>query len=85
MVAQAQEALGLTLLTYPARYLPAPKLKARGSSLVPIAVEPRDGLRRNDPRDPAATAALALLGSLTVLINPQLALICPSKSHTRDH
>jgi antitoxin HicB len=36
---QAQEALGLALLTYPARNLPLPKPKARGSDLVPIAVE----------------------------------------------
>jgi antitoxin HicB len=39
-VGQAQEALGLALLTYPARNLPLPKPKARGSDLVPIAVEP---------------------------------------------
>jgi len=37
---QAQEALGLALLTYPGRNLPLPKPKARGSNLVPIAVEP---------------------------------------------
>jgi antitoxin HicB len=36
---QAQEALGLALLTYPARNLPLPKPKARGRELVPIAVE----------------------------------------------
>jgi hypothetical protein len=41
-------------------------------------------LRWNDPRDPAANAAFALLGSLIVLINRQLALICLSKSHTRE-
>jgi antitoxin HicB len=39
-VAQAQEALGLALLTYPARNLPLPMPKARGRGLVPIAVEP---------------------------------------------
>src|SRR5271165_606094 len=39
-VGQAQEALGLALLTYPARNLPLPKPKARGNDLVPIAVEP---------------------------------------------
>jgi antitoxin HicB len=37
--AQAQEALGLALLTYPARNIPLPKPKAKGSDLVPIAVE----------------------------------------------
>jgi antitoxin HicB len=37
---QAQEALGLGLLTYPARNLPLPKPKAKASGLVPIAVEP---------------------------------------------
>jgi antitoxin HicB len=37
---QAQEALGLALLTYPARELPLPKPRARGAKLVPIAVEP---------------------------------------------
>jgi antitoxin HicB len=36
---QAQEALGLALLTYPARNIPLPKPKAKGSDLVPIAVE----------------------------------------------
>jgi len=36
---QAQEALGLALLTYPARNLPLPKPRAKGSELVPIAVE----------------------------------------------
>jgi antitoxin HicB len=36
---QAQEALGLALLTYPARNLPLPKPRARESDLVPIAVE----------------------------------------------
>jgi antitoxin HicB len=39
-LAQAQEALGLALLTYPARALPLPKPKAKGSGLVSIAVEP---------------------------------------------
>jgi antitoxin HicB len=38
-MAQAQEALGLALLTYPERGLPLPKPKARGTDLVPIAVE----------------------------------------------
>jgi antitoxin HicB len=37
--AQAQEALGLALLTYPERDLPLPKPRAKGSDLVPIAVE----------------------------------------------
>jgi antitoxin HicB len=37
---QAEEALGLALLTYPARGLPLPRSKARGAGLVPIAVEP---------------------------------------------
>jgi len=36
---QAQEALGLALLTYPARNIPLPKPKAKGGDLVPIAVE----------------------------------------------
>jgi antitoxin HicB len=36
---QAQEALGLALLTYPARNRPLPKPKAKGGGLVPIAVE----------------------------------------------
>jgi antitoxin HicB len=36
---QAQEAVGLALLTYPARNLPLPKPRAKGSELVPIAVE----------------------------------------------
>src|SRR5260370_1142709 len=39
--AQAEEALGLALLTYPARGLPLPRAKARrGAGLVPVAVEP---------------------------------------------
>jgi antitoxin HicB len=38
-MAQAQEALGLALLSYPVRDLPLPKPKARGGNLVPIAVE----------------------------------------------
>jgi antitoxin HicB len=37
---QAEEALGLALLTYPARSLPLPKAAARGRELVPVAVEP---------------------------------------------
>ena len=36
---QAQEALGLALLTYPARNLPLPKPKAKTARLVPIAVD----------------------------------------------
>jgi antitoxin HicB len=38
--AQAEEALGLALLTYPARGLPLPRPRARGTNLVDIAVEP---------------------------------------------
>jgi antitoxin HicB len=37
--AQAAEALGLALLTYPERGLPLPRAKSRGRGLVPIAVE----------------------------------------------
>jgi|SRR5205807_4899236 len=37
---QAEEALGLALLTYPARGLALPKAKARGRDLVPVPVEP---------------------------------------------
>lgn len=37
---QAEEALGLALLTYPARGLALPKAGARASGLVPISVEP---------------------------------------------
>jgi antitoxin HicB len=37
---QAEEALGLALLTYPARGLPLPKPRARGRGLVSITVEP---------------------------------------------
>jgi antitoxin HicB len=37
---QAQEALGLALLTYPRRDLPVPVAKAKGRGLVAIAVEP---------------------------------------------
>jgi antitoxin HicB len=36
----AEEALGLALLSYPARGLPLPKPKARSRDLVPIAVAP---------------------------------------------
>jgi antitoxin HicB len=36
----AEEALGLALLTYPARGLPLPRAKARGHGMVPIAVAP---------------------------------------------
>jgi antitoxin HicB len=38
--AMAEEALGLALLTYPARGLPLPKAKARGQDLVAVAVAP---------------------------------------------
>jgi len=38
--AQAEEALGLALLTYPARGLPLPRSKTRSAGLVPVAVEP---------------------------------------------
>jgi len=38
--AQAREALGLALLTYPRRGLPLPLPKARGRDLVAIPVEP---------------------------------------------
>ena len=38
--AQAEEALGLALLTYSTRGLPLPAPKARGADLVPIAVDP---------------------------------------------
>lgn len=39
--AQAEEALGLALLTYPARNLPLPRArKHRGLGLVPVGVEP---------------------------------------------
>ena len=38
--AMAEEALGLALLTYPARGLPLPKAKARGRGMVPVAVAP---------------------------------------------
>lgn len=38
--AQAEEALGLALLTYPARNMALPKPKARGAKLVAIAVAP---------------------------------------------
>jgi len=39
-IKQAQEALGLALLTYPRRGLPVPVAKAKGRGLIPIAVEP---------------------------------------------
>ena len=39
-IKQAQEALGLALLTYPRRDLPVPDPKAKGRGLIPIAVEP---------------------------------------------
>ena len=38
--AQATEALGLALLTYPERGLPLPRAKTRGHSLTPVAVAP---------------------------------------------
>jgi antitoxin HicB len=34
----AEEALGLALLSYPARGLPLPKMRARGGDLLPVAV-----------------------------------------------
>jgi len=37
---QAEEALGLALLTYPARGLPLPHARKRGAGLVPVAVDP---------------------------------------------
>jgi antitoxin HicB len=37
---QAEEALGLALLSYPARGLPLPKPRARSAGLVSITVEP---------------------------------------------
>jgi antitoxin HicB len=37
---QAEEALGLALLTYPARGMPLPKPRARGVGLISITVEP---------------------------------------------
>jgi hypothetical protein len=37
---QAQEALGLALLTYPRRGLPVPHAKAKRRGLIPIAVAP---------------------------------------------
>jgi antitoxin HicB len=51
-LAQAQEALGLALLSYPQRGLPPPRPKARAAALVPVAVEP------------AVAAKLALLEAL---------------------
>jgi antitoxin HicB len=39
-IKQAQEALGLALLTYPRRDRPIPDAKAKGRGLVAIAVEP---------------------------------------------
>src|ERR1700675_3602733 len=38
--AQAEEALGLALLTYPARGLPLPKARAKGRGLTMVAVAP---------------------------------------------
>ena len=40
VMTQAKEALGLALLTHPACNLALPKSRARGSGLMPIAVEP---------------------------------------------
>jgi antitoxin HicB len=37
---QAEEALGLALLTYPKRGLPLPKARSRARDLVPVTVEP---------------------------------------------
>lgn len=37
---QAEDALGLALLSYPERGLPLPKPRARGATLIPIAVGP---------------------------------------------
>jgi antitoxin HicB len=39
-IKEAQETLGLALLTYPRRDLPIPDPKAKGRSLIAIAVEP---------------------------------------------
>lgn len=41
----AEEALGLALLSYIARDLPLPKPKARGPDLIPIAVPPEIGAK----------------------------------------
>ena len=38
--AQAEEALGLALLTYPSRDLPLPRARTRGGGLLRITVEP---------------------------------------------
>jgi antitoxin HicB len=38
--AQAEEALGLALLTYPARGLPLPEARISKANLVPVAVDP---------------------------------------------
>src|ERR1044072_4663802 len=39
-LAQAEDALGLALLSYPERGLPLPRPKARGANLIPVAVGP---------------------------------------------
>jgi antitoxin HicB len=39
-LAQAEDALGLALLSYPERGLPLPKPKARSTNLIPVAVQP---------------------------------------------
>jgi antitoxin HicB len=41
----AQEALGLALLTYPARGKPLPPATDRGTELIPIAVDPDDAAK----------------------------------------
>ena len=42
--AQAEEALGLALLTYPERGLPLPKARAKGKGLTMVAVAPAQSL-----------------------------------------
>jgi antitoxin HicB len=44
-IVQAQEALGLALLTYPARGKPLPEARAVGADLIPIAVAPDDAAK----------------------------------------
>jgi antitoxin HicB len=41
----AEEALGLALLSYLERDLPLPKVKARASGLVPVTIEPEVGAK----------------------------------------
>jgi antitoxin HicB len=58
---QAQEALGLALLTYPRRGLSVPDAKAKGRGLIPIAVAPKvaakiallEAFKRSDMKSPA--------------------------------